>query len=204
MFDRQGYVVIDDVIDEPQRELLLQDLPATGSAGSRRMLDSLLVQDLALALRSHALLASVIGSRIALQCIYFRKDRDMNWSVHPHRDRVFPFAGNGPWPAAGTKEGQAYVRPPRAVVDSFVVVRVHLDGAVEGDLCVAPGSHIADVEKMQRSMTAVAVAKRAALVMSPSLLHGSAKLSASVSRRVLHFVFAPRVLPHGYSGYVAV
>ena len=44
----------------------------------------------------------------------------------------------------------------------------------------------------------------AALIMRPLLLHASSKGSGEGRRRVLHFVFGPRSLPHQLAWHTAV
>ena len=105
------------------------------------------------------------------------------------------------------KEGQVYVQPPTSVIDHLVAVRVHLDDCPvdAGALRVVPGSHafrrldVAEAERWrkERGEVVVPVSRGGALVMRPLLLHASSKAIASVSRRVLHFVFGPRSLPFG-------
>jgi ectoine hydroxylase-related dioxygenase (phytanoyl-CoA dioxygenase family) len=88
-----------------------------------------------------------------------------------------------------------------------LAVRVHLDDCDDrnGALRVVPGSHQlgrltssdAVRERDARGEICVAVPKGGAMLMRPLLLHASSKASIDGTRRVLHFVFGPRKLPHG-------
>jgi Phytanoyl-CoA dioxygenase (PhyH) len=136
---------------------------------------------------------------VAVQCILFAKTREVNWSIGLHRDEIMPISGRGDWPSAGMKEGLPYVRVPSAIARSMVAVRVQLDGAPEGDLVLVRGSHVDNAPWDRTLALSIPVPKGSALVMRPTLLHGSSKLRSSDSRRVLHFVFAQAsCLPRTY------
>jgi hypothetical protein len=61
-----------------------------------------------------------------------------------------------------------------------------------------------DTQKHNRSLaTPITVPKGGALLMRPTLAHASSKLEAVHQRRVLHFVFAPKIIPQGYASYDA-
>lgn len=86
----------------------------------------------------------------------------------------------------------------------------HLANALRGDakiraesgaLRVIPGLHSkgrvdpksAEALRSQHGETVVPVARGGALVMRPLLLHASSKATSEAPRRVLHFVFGPRL-----------
>lgn len=134
---------------------------------------------------------------VATQCTYFAKHADCNWLVALHRDLAVPVRRRceAPgWRGWSEKEGAVFAQPPRAVLEQLVAVRVHLEANTEQNapLLVVPGSHRGEADDGAR--VACYVARGAALVMRPLLLHASAKLQSG-TRRVLHFLFGPRRLP---------
>ncbi|MEL7298473.1 MAG: hypothetical protein AAGJ86_12495, partial [Pseudomonadota bacterium] len=189
------------LLEAAQLQSLCTILPASDGAGTRRMLDQPLIRQTAATLREQPQLTPLIAEMVAVQCIYFHKDQTKNWSVRLHRDSAFPMTGDGPWPSAGTKEDQTYQRVPHEFAQQLIAVRLHLDGAPEGDLTVLAGSHLESTLIRSTAKHRCDVQRGAALVLTPALLHGSAKLETSPSRRVLHFVFAPMRLPYSYHWY---
>ncbi|MEM7765022.1 MAG: hypothetical protein AAF290_13230 [Pseudomonadota bacterium] len=200
-FHERGFVITGPLFETAQLQALCAVLPERANAGTRKMLDEPLIRETVTALRAQPQLAPLIANRVAVQCIYFHKDQATNWSVRLHRDSAFPMTGDGPWPAAGVKEGQTYRRVPHEFARRLCAIRLHLDGAPEGDLTVLAGSHRESMLVRSTAKHRCDVQRGAALVLTPALLHGSAKLDTSPSRRVLHFVFAPRELPYAYSWY---
>lgn len=152
-----------------------------------------------------------------MQCALFSKSPEANWLAALHQDLSIPVSARVSSPeCAGwsEKEGEIFVQPPLAVLESLLAVRVHLDPCPSdaGALRVVPGSHrsgrLGGVEaaKMRAAQgeTVVSVAQGAALLMRPLLLHGSSKAAQDTTRRVLHFVFGPRELPCGLQWAFAV
>ena len=201
-FERNGFVVVEDVISDAQRDGLIMALPAIERSGSRVLLSRPVFRDLVPVLRVHAQLAAALADLVAVECILFRKAPEHNWAVALHRDSVLPVSGEGNWQPAGTKEGMACAKPPRRFMDRCVALRLHLDGAPVEDISVVPGSHL-DARTYQRSQAIpVAVPECGAVLLRPTLAHASSKLPGLRQRRVLHYVFAPRELPLGYGWHV--
>ncbi|MEO0975229.1 MAG: hypothetical protein AAFX85_19235, partial [Pseudomonadota bacterium] len=128
------------VLDADQITQLCASLPAVEGSGSRTLLTIAQVRETAVGLRTLRPLATVLQQLVAVQAILFRKTRQHNWSVRPHRDAILPMQGRGSWPGAGRKEGRDSVHVPREFMDRCVVVRVHLDGTDHEDVSVVPGS----------------------------------------------------------------
>ena len=128
----------------------------------------------------------------------------------PVKDRVESAECSG-W---SEKEGQVYLQPPASVLEQIVAVRVHIDPcpSESGPLRVVPRSHSfgrvdavrADKLRRERGQLLVPVSRGGALVMRPMILHASSKASHPQPRRVLHFVFGPRILPLGLQWRYAV
>ncbi|NOX98453.1 MAG: phytanoyl-CoA dioxygenase family protein [Verrucomicrobia bacterium] len=203
-FFRDGFVVIDEVLTQDCCDRIAECLPNIGSSGSRALLEVECFQELAGDIRRNEKLAGILEDLVAIQCIYFRKTKEHNWSIKMHRDRVVPVEGSGPWDSSGVKEGMKSVRPPLDFLNGCVAVRVSLDGAPEGDLLVVPGSHQSDDAPARGDAISVPVGKGGVMLMRPLLVHGSTKLETSPSRRVLHFLYAPAELPDEYQWYHTV
>ncbi len=203
-FIREGFAVMDGVLGEERCHQLAGHLPEIGGSGSRALLEVECFRDLARELRNIEGLGDILGGLLAVQCIYFRKTKEHNWSIKMHRDRVVPVEGSGPWDSSGVKEGMNCVRPPSDFMNRCVAVRVSLDGALEGDLLVVPGSHQSDDAPARDDAISVPVGKGGVMLMRPLLVHGSTKLETSPSRRVLHFFYAPAELPDEYQWYHSV
>jgi Phytanoyl-CoA dioxygenase (PhyH) len=195
----EGFFVCADVLATAECERLLDALPNSGVAGTRTLMEISIFSDLATELRSRDPLNCVLSELVAVQCTLFQKSTDRNWALGLHRDDVVAISGEGEWPSVGIKEGLPCVRVPRAVLKTFLAVRLNLDPAGEGDLQVVPGSHRHDAAASRDSAVVLHVARGGALAMRPSLLHGSSKLRSTSVRRVLHYLFAPPAcLPTGY------
>ena len=174
-----------------------------GSAGTRCLLDRPEVQTAALQLKRELIASGHLpASAIAIQAIAFDKTPATNWKVTWHQDLMFPFAAAASAPGFDLptrKDGIDFARPPRAVLEELLAVRLHLDpcDATNGPLRVSPGSHR---EGLIPSSTCGARATRGgevpclaeqgeAILMRPLLLHASSQASQPARRRVLHFVY---------------
>lgn len=204
-----GYAVLDDLLGAEELDRVeesLEDVTAD-AAGDRRFLDREWCRLLAHVIR-HRLLKRRLLYRASqpVLCTYFRKDAGTNWAVGLHRDLHVPLAAEcdsrhfSNWT---DKQGITHAHASREMLASMVAVRVHIDncGIGDGELCVVPGSHSsADVEAARVSCPA---ARGSAIVLSPLLLHASAKSTSLKPRRVLHFLFGPSGLPDGARWYYA-
>ncbi|MCO6511075.1 MAG: hypothetical protein J5I65_09805 [Aridibacter famidurans] len=200
-----GFFVLADVIDEGTRTRLIAELPPIEDSGTRTLLEKQAFAELAIGLRNSESLNKTLADLSAVQCTYFRKTPEHNWAVRLHRDLVIQAKGKGPWKSAGTKEGLSTVSADVGFLNRCVGVRVHLDGAPSGDINVVPGSHRDRSEPDATQAVAVPVERLGALVMKPTLLHGSSKLAESAGpRRVLHYLFAPAILPGDFSWHISV
>ena len=146
----------------------------------------------------------------AVQCTLFAKTAESNWLVSLHQDLSIPVAERIESAACSgwsQKQGGTFVQPPASVLESIVVIRLHLDDCDEGNgaLRVVPGSHRlgrlssdeAHREREARGERVVSVLRGGVMIMRPLLLHASSKSSVASPRRVLHFVYGPAALPEG-------
>ena len=171
--------------------------------GARCLLDLPTVRQAAVSLRAMLIKSGFLPeSAVAIQAIAFDKTPGTNWKVTWHQDVMFPFARPVTAPGfelASVKEGVAYARPPREVLEGLLAVRLHLDDCDEtnGPLRVAAGSHRNGVLKsveihdaLERSPKTTCFAKEGdALLMKPLLLHASSQATTPKHRRVLHIVY---------------
>ncbi len=212
-FETDGYAVTAPLFDDSECRTLDAHLPAIAPsmAGSRFLLDAGWCQTLARSLRNHPSLASLLPRGfVAVQCTLFEKSLDRNWLVPLHQDLSIPVLARSDHPALtgwSEKEGNIFVQAPVDVLESLVAVRLHIDACAleDGPLKVVPGSHrygrihqagIAAL-RAAHGEAACPAARGAALVMRPLLLHASSKATGHSRRRVLHFLFAPPLLPFG-------
>ncbi|NHZ33584.1 phytanoyl-CoA dioxygenase family protein [Massilia rubra] len=219
-FGQLGYALVPEVLPAADCARLaeLAQPAAAASGGTRCLLAQPWCADLARRLRAEPALASLLDpDAVAVQCTYFEKSAGRNWLVPLHQDLSIPVAARVDAPALrgwSVKEGTLFVQAPPALLDTLVAVRVHLDpcGLDDGPLLVVPGSHRAGVLAPPDAAAARAATPPVAclagvggtLVMRPLLLHASSKALGQGRRRVLHFVFGPRVLPFGLHWRVVV
>ncbi len=212
-FAQLGHVLVPEVLPAAECARLAGLVQPAGAAsgGTRCLLAQPWCAALAAHLRADPVLASLLEpGAVAVQCTYFEKSAGRNWLVPLHQDLSIPVAARVDAPALrgwSLKEGTLFVQPPLAVLEQLVAVRVHLDpcGADDGPLLVVPGSHRSGVLAQLDAAAARAATPPLAclagigdaLVMRPLLLHASSKALGQGRRRVLHFVFGPRALPHG-------
>jgi len=219
-FERDGFTLVAGVLSDVQCAQAASHVrpvdPAKG--GTRSLLAEPWCAAIAAGLRAHPALAGCIASdSVAVQCNYFEKSAQRNWLVPIHQDLSIPVAARVAEPSLrgwSVKEGALFVRAPDDVLRQLVAVRVHLDdcGEQDGPLRVVPGSHVdgvmtdSDASAAREGGLEVSCTANAGdvLAMRPLLLHASSKGSGSGQRRVLHFVFGPRRLPHGLAWAIAV
>ena len=213
LLDETGFAEIPAVLDHGECVALVSALESSRSrrAGSRNVLDFAACQRLAIYLKNHAALGSLLPrGAVAVQCTLFDKSADRNWLVALHQDLSIPVQERVPYPECGgwcVKEGVLYVQPPVAVLQMLTAVRVHLDDctADNGPLRIVPGSHrhgrlsveAATALRDQRGERECLAHRGDVLAMRPLLLHASSKTRGKAPRRVLHLLFGPVGLPCG-------
>jgi hypothetical protein len=200
-----GFALVDSGLAPDEREALRSTLFKTDRPGIRCLLDDLLVRVTAGSLRTRLCSLGILPpTATAIQAISFDKTPETNWKVSWHQDLMFPFARpvtSEGYELPSEKEGVNYARPPRAVLEEMLAVRIHLDDcdATSGPLNVTPGSHVYGVLRnsdipaysLAASHRRVACIARAgeALLMRPLLLHASSPATKPSHRRVLHLVY---------------
>ncbi|MGB8698828.1 MAG: phytanoyl-CoA dioxygenase family protein [Thermosynechococcaceae cyanobacterium] len=210
-FQSNGFEVTVPLLSAEECQTAIAHLTTISSSGKRNLLLTHWCISLARMLASHPVLEPLLPTAaVAIQCTLFEKSPERNWLVSLHQDLSIPVASRINHSAVrgwSEKEGVLYVQAPAAVLADMVAVRLQLDesGPNDGALRVVPGSHLygrlddAEVKRLRDNMGEIVcpVPKGAALVIRPLLLHGSSKLTQLHMRRVLHFLFAPPVLPFG-------
>lgn len=218
-FPADGFALVPGVLAAAQCAAIASRIqPDSASAGTRCLLPQAWCAALAGRLRLHPALSRLIpADHVAVQCTYFEKSAACNWLVPIHQDLSVPVASRVDAPGLrgwSDKEGALFVQAPAELLAQLVAVRLHLDvcGRDDGAVRVVPGSHrqgliAPEAAVLMRSATAEVTCEAApgdALVMRPLLLHASSKATGQSRRRVLHFLFGPRVLPHGLAWRQAV
>jgi len=199
---KRGYVILDDIVKGDELEFLIEccESKLDCKVGTRNLLQNDWVESLGNTIRHNPRIAKLLPKdAITVQCNYFSKDTTNNWYVTSHRDLSIPVdkkIDSDQWSGWSTKEGVLYAQPPREVLESLLIVRIHLEhnNYKNGALHVVPGSHLFGTTELDEIICNVN--KGGALLMSPLILHKSPKLQFG-TRRVLHFVFGPRNLPDG-------
>lgn len=198
-----GFTLLDPQLPAADLDRLGEVAFGFTGAGQRCLLDIPEVASTARQLKDSLRQAGILGNDArAIQAIAFDKTTSANWNVAWHQDVIFPFAAPVHHPGyelPTLKGGIPHGRPPRAVLESLLAARLHLDacGEANGPLRVVPGSHRLGVLNSDGIHRAVAghtpmtcLARRGqVLVMRPLLLHASSRALAPSHRRVLHFVF---------------
>lgn len=219
-FTTQGFALVPQVLTAAECESVGSRLAGVSadSAGTRCLLSRPWCQTLSETLRGNPSVARLIPADFAaVQCTYFEKSMSRNWLVPVHQDLSIPVAahvehaGLSGW---SEKEGSLYVQPPVELLEQLVAVRVHIDAcsADDGPLRVVPGSHLrgkispeaAALARQSQAEVICTAEQGAAMAMRPLLLHASSRSTGSSRRRVLHFLFGPRILPFGLRWQQAV
>ena len=210
-FDTDGYLISDPILSAAECAEIGRLVAQERDVPARNMLGLDWCHKLAQRLASPAMGARLIPpDSIAVQCTYFEKSPRRNWLVTLHQDLSIPVAErieNPDLSGWSEKDGVLYTQPPAGLLEQLVAVRLQLDapGPDDGALRVVAGTHVlsrlddkaAHALRERIGETTCPVPLGGALFMRPLLLHASSKLRGDVTRRVLHFVFGPRVLPHG-------
>lgn len=203
-FERDGFIVVDDVIGAEDRDAALEVFDELeGRAGRRDALAHAAIAALAAAAGVTRLARQLVGAdAICHRAILFGKTPDTNWLVRWHQDTVIAVneRHDAPgWTAWSEKDGQPCARPPRSVLEARAALRIDLDGsgASNGGLRVVPGSHrggVLEPEAMrtrreQLGESTPNVKPCGALVLRPLLLHASSRSTGDRPRRVVHLEF---------------
>lgn len=200
---QEGWVLFPARVSDSLLDALCEEAFTSGVAGTRCRLDVPVVREVAGLLRAELSAAGLLGgSAVAIQAIAFDKTPDANWKVTWHQDLMFPFArpvGAEGFELASKKDDIDYARPPRAVLENLLAVRLHIDDCddTNGPLRVAPRSHRDGVLKSTAIAGRVAAlgeqvchARRGeAVLMKPLTLHASSPATTPRHRRVLHVVY---------------
>jgi Phytanoyl-CoA dioxygenase (PhyH) len=227
---RDGFAVVPEVVDLETIDALVMAIDNAGPLDTmlRREGDVFGMRDLLRAIPEVRKLAgspalldlveSVLGpGAFAVRGLLFDKTTAANWSVPWHQDltiavrRRVDAPGFGPW---NVKAGIPHVRPPVAVLEGMLTLRVHLDDCDQGQgpLRVLPGSHLqgrmgaeATRDRLEREPAVSCLVPRGGVVMmKPLLLHASSAATEPRRRRVIHLEYAITPLPEGVDWFEAV
>lgn len=199
----QGFTLVSTHLSPDTLHVLRETLFKEGEVGKRCLLDVPMVQQVATDLREELSASGFLPeTAVAIQAIAFDKTPSANWKVTWHQDLMFPFAAPVTSEGFGLpsrKEGIDYARPPRAILEELLAIRLHLDECDEtnGPLRVSPGSHCNGIVNssdipghLSRHGEFTCLAKEGeALLMKPLILHASSQATEPKHRRVLHLVY---------------
>jgi hypothetical protein len=219
-FAANGFVAVPGVLSAAECESISASVSSASrpSRGTRSLLLQSWCASLANSLRQHSVLSKLVpGDFVAVQCTYFEKSSSNNWLVPIHQDLSIPVAERVEAPELcgwSRKEGTLFVQAPVNLLAQLVALRVHLDDCAlaDGPLRVVPGSHVLGRIEAEAAISLRTLVKDVpctaqrgtALALRPLLLHSSSKARGASRRRVLHFLFGPRVLPHALRWQYAV
>lgn len=206
-----GFELVAGVVGGDGRRALVEAVGNVDAAGRRNMLATAAVAELASSCQLLELVrAHTGGAPRAVRAIWFNKSPETNWLVTWHQDLAIAVRerieapGFGSW---SVKDGVPHVQPPAEILERMLTVRIHLDGANEGNgaLRVLPGTH--RLGRLEAERVAMLRAERDevvctaqagdALLMRPLLLHASGRSTSDRPRRVLHLEYAAEELPGG-------
>jgi hypothetical protein len=222
-FEARGFAVVPGVVAPEEVESLARAIDAAGErpAVLRRegalygMRDALRglpeVRSLAWSGGLLGLVRPILGlGAFPVRALLFDKTPGANWGVPWHQDLTIAVKarveapGFGPWT---TKAGIPHVRPPVAVLERMVTLRVHLDdcGPDQGPLRVVPRSHRDGLlgaegsgRHLERERPVACLVGRGGVVMiRPLILHASSPAKSPQRRRVVHLEYAADPLPGG-------
>jgi ectoine hydroxylase-related dioxygenase (phytanoyl-CoA dioxygenase family) len=213
MVEDSGFLVTGPLLGHEfcaQLETTISKLKQDG-VGTQNLIEHSWCVDLAKLIREHQMIAPFLSvATVAVQCTLFEKSQNQNWLVPVHQDLSIAVRERVAHPALtgwSDKEGSIFVQPPDSVLQEIVAIRFHIDecGLNDGPLRVVAGSHKAGrligqaalAERDRIGEILCPVERGGAMLMKPLVLHASSKASGGSRRRVLHFVFAPPLLPFG-------
>jgi hypothetical protein len=214
-----GFQIVEDVLTHDDCDAVLAQLTHSNSrsGGTRCLLEDSWCAALARRVRTHPKISPFVPhDHVATQCTFFEKETSKNWLVPVHQDLSISVQARVQGPRLtgwSEKEGSLFVHAPVECLEHLVAVRLHFDpcGDQDGPLKVLPGTHRLGVisptvaSELRRSGAEVSclASRGSALIMRPLLLHSSSKASGTGRRRVLHYLYGPKELPHGLAWRIA-
>lgn len=211
-----GYAILGQVMGpEEVSNLIVHAAELSFGAGTRNLLELKWAQTLAHSPTIVAIVAEILGSSFQpVRAILFDKRPNSNWNLGWHQDTKIAIKeksldaethGYSSW---SVKEGIPHVKPPRAVLENMIAVRIHLDecSITNGPLRVIPGTHlrgfISRVSEVQKSREVVCSCRPGdVILMRPLLLHASSKSESPAHRRVIHIEYSAAQLGGGLEWY---
>jgi hypothetical protein len=157
-----------------------------------------------------ALLREVLGPQVGLvRALSFYKPPAQTWCLPWHKDLTIAVRDNRrpscEFRNPTVKAGVPHVEAPRALLESMLTARIHLDEITDanGPMTVIPGSHRTGkaVEIDEERAHKVVSRRGAVLLIRPLVAHNSlcSRPGNRDHRRILHLEFAAcRDLPDGY------
>ena len=229
--ERDGYCLVREVIAAARVDALVAALSEIDGAAVRRRGEMYAIRNvfdtspavcaLAQSPEIRALAAAVLGEEcFAIQAVLLDKIPGANWKVPFHQDLYVPLArrvdaaeaaGYSGW---SDKAGVDHAKPPVAVLESVLTLRIHLDDCDEsqGPLRVLPGSHRSGEldagairRRVEEARSVACVAPRGSvLLLRPLLLHASSPAENPGHRRVLQLQYTNYELPENLAWHARI
>ncbi|BCX48719.1 phytanoyl-CoA dioxygenase [Haloferula helveola] len=201
---RDGFQLLRGILPENELEDLREEADTIQKAAGKPCVRRLLAKSdrIRRLARDPRLLGLLPAPMTPVRSILFDKTSEDNWPVAWHQDLTITVSGKreidgyGPW---SRKDEAVHVQPPLEVLERMWTLRIHLDDtpSTNGALQVIPRSH--SEGKLDRpsigrwadkSPFVCECSAGDILLMSPLILHASAKSTAPSRRRILHFEYA--------------
>jgi ectoine hydroxylase-related dioxygenase (phytanoyl-CoA dioxygenase family) len=216
-----GFSILRCIIPEPARALVEgevarldeRQLSRRGQMYAARnlLVTASSVRELAASAECRALVEPILGAgAFSVRAMLFDKVPGANWNLGWHQDQIIPVAERrdvDSFSGWSVKKGVSHVRPPAAVLERMLAMRIHIDdcGLSNGALCVIPGSHVRRLMSSEQIHQIVSTEPPVAcearrgdvLVMRPLLLNSTSPATSPRHRRVIHIEFAADPLPGG-------
>jgi len=201
VFERNGYLVVEDIFNERELIAIEKKLSQAESAGNRSLLNMPWCKSVAQILQQRiTTICADIKNKRPTQCTFFQKTKAKNWLVPWHQDRSLPATGlRISNQITRVKNGMRFYQPDSKVLENTIAARLSMDGShsKNGGLKIISKSHrfgicsrakIAELSSTS-SIKIPRVPRGSAMLMSPLLVHSSSKAETDEPRRVLHFTF---------------
>lgn len=226
-FDKLGFALFPQIIDEKQIETLSKSLsklnafPAVsnnnGATYGVRNLMNLIseIRDFAESSPIKNLAEAILGKDAKpVKAIFFDKTPEANWKVPWHQDLTIAVREKRETEnfTAWTRKAEIqHVQPPVSILEKMLTVRIHLDDADEtnGALKVIPKSHLTgrltawEIQDLNTTnkIELCNVRRGDAFLMRPLLVHSSSAGTSPKHRRVIHIEFSAEKLPNDLEWY---
>ncbi len=206
-FAQDGFDLIPAGLSPEELRSLQQEFPPDSPNRRNLFVFSPLVERLVRQGSFSRFAQNILGADcFAVRAVFFNKIEKANWHVPWHQDISIAVRQRGDVPgysAYSVKEGVLHVNAPAALLDSLLILRLHLDAATpaNGAMRLIPGSHLhgrlAEPPAGHREPVQPVADAGDILRLRPLVFHASAHSASEAPRRVIHIEYANQPLPGG-------